>query len=64
MARTSSIKARTQAMNQLRSLVSTAPTELRERLRALPIKHPASAVGGHVIMLNLGCDLQERLICG
>jgi hypothetical protein len=38
VARTSSIKARTQAMNQLRSLVSTAPAELRERLRALPIK--------------------------
>ena len=38
VARQSSIKARTQALNQIRSLVSTAPTELRERLRALPIK--------------------------
>ncbi len=34
VARTSSVKARTQAMNQLRSLVSTAPAELREQLRA------------------------------
>jgi transposase len=37
VARQSSIKARTQSMNQLRSLVSTAPAELRERLRALSI---------------------------
>lgn len=35
VARTSAIKARTQTMNQIRSLVSTAPAELRERLRAL-----------------------------
>lgn len=38
VARASSVKARTQAMNQLRSLISTAPAPLREKLRALPIK--------------------------
>jgi transposase len=38
VARASSIKARTQTLNQIRSLVSTAPADLRERLRALPIK--------------------------
>ena len=38
VARASSIKARTQTMNQIRSLVSTAPVELRERLRGLTIK--------------------------
>jgi transposase len=34
-ARTSAIKARTQAINALRALVVTAPDELREQLRAL-----------------------------
>jgi transposase len=37
VARASAIKSRTQTMNQIRSLVSTAPAELRERLRALSI---------------------------
>ncbi len=46
VARTSSIKARTQAMNQLRSLVSTAPAEFRERLRALPIKQIVAVCAG------------------
>jgi transposase len=32
-------KARTQAINQLRALVLTAPAELRERLRPLPLRH-------------------------
>jgi transposase len=36
VARRSAIKARTQALTQLRSLVSTAPEELRSRLRPLP----------------------------
>jgi transposase len=35
VARTSAIKARTQAINALRALVVTAPDELREQLRAL-----------------------------
>lgn len=38
VARASSIKARTQTLNQIRSLVSTAPADLRERLRALTIR--------------------------
>jgi transposase len=36
VARTTGMKARTQAMNALRALVVTAPLELRERLRDLP----------------------------
>ena len=36
VARRSAMKARTQALAQLRSLVSTAPEELRARLRPLP----------------------------
>ena len=46
VARASSVKARTQSMNQLRSLVSTAPAELRERLRALPIKQIVEVCAG------------------
>ncbi|GAC1609271.1 MAG: hypothetical protein NVS3B26_09690 [Mycobacteriales bacterium] len=38
VARASSIKARSQTMNQIRSLVSTAPAGLRERLRGLTVK--------------------------
>jgi transposase len=37
VARQSSAKARTQALNQIRSIVSTAPAELREQLRSLSI---------------------------
>jgi transposase len=37
VARLSSVKARTQALNQIRSIVSTAPAELREQLRSLTI---------------------------
>jgi transposase len=36
VARTTAMKARTQAMNALRALVVTAPLELRDRLRDLP----------------------------
>ena len=46
VARQSSIKARTQALNQIRSLISTAPAELRERLRALPIKQMVAVCAG------------------
>lgn len=37
VTRASAVKARTQAKNQIRSLISTAPTELREKLRELTI---------------------------
>ena len=37
VVRQSATKARTQALNQIRSLVSTAPADLREQLRALTI---------------------------
>lgn len=39
VVRQSAVKSRTQTLNQLRSLVSTAPAELREQLRALTIAH-------------------------
>ena len=37
VVRQSATKARTQALNQIRSLVSTAPADLGEQLRALTI---------------------------
>lgn len=37
VARLSAVKSRTQTLNQIRSLVSTAPIELREQLRELTI---------------------------
>jgi transposase len=37
VVRLSAVKSRTQSLNQIRSLLSTAPAELRERLRALAI---------------------------
>lgn len=37
LTRNSATRQRTQTLNQMRSLVSTAPVELRERLRDLPI---------------------------
>lgn len=38
LTRASAVKARTQAVNQIRSLVSTAPVELRQTLRAMNIR--------------------------
>jgi transposase len=38
VVRASSVKARTQALNQIRGLISTAPAELREKLRSLTIR--------------------------
>ena len=38
VVRSSSVKARTQALNQIRGLVSTAPAKLREKLRSLTIR--------------------------
>jgi len=42
-ARRSAVKARTQAANQLRGLVVTAPDELRHRLHSLPTKQLVAA---------------------
>ncbi|MFE5191629.1 transposase [Streptomyces sp. NPDC056628] len=36
VARSSAIKARTQAINQIRTLIITAPTEVREQFRGMP----------------------------
>jgi len=46
VARQSAIKARTQAANQLRALVVTAPDALRARLRALPRAALVAAAAG------------------
>lgn len=42
LARVSALKARTQALNQLRSLICTAPDELRTRLRDLSVAELAT----------------------
>jgi transposase len=42
VARVSALKARTQALNQLRSLICTAPEELRARLRDLSVAELAA----------------------
>lgn len=42
VARVSALKARTQALNQLRSLISTAPDDLRARLRDLTVTELAT----------------------
>jgi transposase len=42
VARATAVKARTQAANAMRALVVTAPAELREQLRGLPIGRLAS----------------------
>lgn len=42
----SSTKARTQAINQLRNLIVTAPDDLRGRLRSLPIKELLEVCSG------------------
>jgi transposase len=43
VARTTAVKARSQAVNALRALVVTAPAELREQLRGLPATKLAAA---------------------
>ena len=40
-------KATTQALNQIRSLVSTAPDELREQLRSLTIKQTVATCAAY-----------------
>ena len=42
VARRSAVKARSQAANQLRALLVTAPEELRARLRGLASKEPVA----------------------
>jgi transposase len=42
LARVSALKARTQALNQLRSLICTAPDDLRDRLRDLSVAELAA----------------------
>jgi len=46
VTRESSVKARTQAINQLRALVVTAPTKLREKLRGLTARQLTLQVSG------------------
>jgi transposase len=46
LARSSAKRDRTRALNQMRSLVSTAPDELREQLRALTITKLVSTAAG------------------
>jgi transposase len=47
VVRQSASKARTQALNQIRSLVSTAPAELRQQLRALTIAQTVTTCAGY-----------------
>ena len=47
VARLSCVKARIQALNQIRSLVSTAPAELREQLRSLTIKQTVATCAAY-----------------
>ena len=57
VARSGAMKARTQAMNQLRSLLTTAPAELREQLRALR----AASLVSTAVRLRPGPDLDDPL---
>jgi len=47
VVRPSATKARTQALNQIRSLVSTAPDALREHLRSLTIKQTVATCAAY-----------------
>jgi hypothetical protein len=64
LVRRSAIKARTQAANQLQSLLVTAPDELREQLRRLPLDRLVDAAA----KLDLGqvttVAAASRLRCG
>jgi transposase len=46
VARRSAVKMRTQAINQMRALLTTAPTELRERLRGLALDELVATSAG------------------
>ena len=50
-------KARTQAVNQLHALVLTAPEELRERLRLLPVKRLVTTCAA--LRPSAGADLTD-----
>jgi transposase len=56
VARVSAHKARTQALNQLRSLVSTAPDELRAKLRDLSIAELTATTAAMRPGTTLGMD--------
>ncbi len=57
VARSGAMKARTQAVNQLRSLLTTAPADLREQLRALR----TAALVSTAVRLRPGPDLTDPL---
>ncbi len=57
VARAGAMKARTQAMNQLKSLLTTAPAELREQLRALA----GTSLVRAAVRLRPGSDLDDPL---
>jgi transposase len=64
VARATAVKARTQAANALRALVVTAPAELREQLRGLPIGRLASTAArlrpGPVLTVTAATKLALR----
>jgi transposase len=66
VARTTAAKARTQTANALRALVVTAPAELREQLRDLPIGRLASTAArlrsGPVVTTTAATKLALRLL--
>jgi transposase len=49
IARRSADRARTQAVNQLRAVIDTAPEELRAELRALPLAALVARASAHVV---------------
>jgi transposase len=61
VARVSAQKARTQALNQLRSLVSTAPDELRGRLRDLSIAELTATTAAMRPGTTLGMDTATKM---
>jgi hypothetical protein len=66
VARVTVVKARTQAANALRALVVTAPAELREQLRGLPIGRLASTAArlrpGPILTVTAATKLALRLL--
>jgi transposase len=66
VARTSAVKARSQAANALRALLVTAPAELREQLRGLPADRLAQAAArlrpGPILTTTAATKLALRLL--
>jgi transposase len=66
VARASAVKARTQAANAMRALVVTAPAELREQLRGLPIGRLASTAArlrpGAILTTEAATKLALRVL--